>query len=206
MTRALLAILTAVASAVTSIMPAQIQPTKNSVPTRAAGSGRPISDVERRIADLELKLAKLTARLENLVNVVDDNLANLMKLKHESVNLDPASPNTYHRVDTYVGPLLVSIIKTEPYLDGYKVVLMVGNPLGVTFHGFGMNVTYGPNFRTGDTYVEWKRQQRSKTFKFTEALPSASQDNVELILTDTKPTELGFITVSVEVDQLSFGR
>jgi len=78
-----------------------------------------------------------------------------MKMKEAVEDSAPISPDqkSYSVVRTLQGLLYVSTDHVEPYLDGFRIHLRIGNPNNVTFDGFQLAyTTYTTNFydlRTG---------------------------------------------------------
>lgn len=119
---------------------------------------------------------------------------------YQSIQLDPTQ-KAYQRLDTASGFFLISCQDATPYLDGYKLLLDVGNPTSATYHGFTFNVTWGGAFETvSDTVAH------SKDVSFTNQLKPASWNRVELILTPASAEEMKSIFLSMETSQLSLYR
>ena len=52
--------------------------------------------------------------------------------------LDPTSTG-YAKADSNTGFFLVSCKKVEPYLNGHRVALAIGNPMGIRFNRFDVS-------------------------------------------------------------------
>ena len=82
---------------------------------------------------------------------------------------------------------------------GYKLVLVVGNPLAVTVHGFDLKVRYGPR----DDNV----MPREATVRFTDRLRPGAWNRVTMVLSPCKAEDTAFLAASMSVDNLSlYGR
>lgn len=74
----------------------------------------------------------------------------------KTATLDPDSKG-YSYVSTDKGVFLFTVDGAEPFLDGHKIILRIGNPMNMTFSGFKLKVRYGkrppafPSFEAGDT-------------------------------------------------------
>ena len=85
-------------------------------------------------------------------------------LEHENATFDPASPGPYQRVDTDIGPLLISLGKAEPYLDGYTVHINIGNLSSATLIGFKLSAKWAKRYRKEDgNYLDWMGKRKEKT-------------------------------------------
>ncbi len=124
--------------------------------------------------------------------------------------LDPTSKG-YAYVPSNVGKLLVSCEGAESYLDGQKLILLIGNPFAMSFSGFTMKVRYGtrPPDATKDVSesqnqrTEWEKTLKSKDVSFTETLTPGAWTKVELILSPSKPEEVAYIDFQVATNQVS---
>ena len=126
-------------------------------------------------------------------------------MKHTSAEFDPAEPDKWVRVDTDAGPLLVSIKGVEPYLDGCRLHLDVGNPNSFTVRSFHVNATWTRRLGEEENRVDWFKSLKKKTFDLEKQLLAGKRNPVELILPDTDPTEVGYIEISLNVDTVAFG-
>jgi len=140
--------------------------------------------------------------METNADLIGQYGTEIYTLKHAEAELDPASPDKYQRIETTVGPLLVSLGKAEPYLDGYKVQLQIGNPLAAQFSGFTVSTLYAPRKRKDENFLQWFKKRKSKEFVFTQTLISSRWNVVELIFPDVKPDAFGWLNVSISVNQV----
>jgi hypothetical protein len=162
---------------------------------------------EAEIADLRKQLADLKKTVEdNDVNIwssIQRQVEDIYKLQHETIELDPSSPGAFQRVDSRTGPLLVSLTNVEPYLDGFKVILKIGNPLAIEYKGFKMKANYSPRQRSGEKWMDWYNKRKAKEFSFSQSLYPGQWNIIELIFPDTKPDAFGWISLSLETDRIS---
>jgi hypothetical protein len=156
----------------------------------------------KKIESLEKKVADLESAMEANADLIGQYGSEIYRLKHAEAELDPASPDKYQRIETAVGPLLVSLGKAEPYLDGYKVQLQIGNPLAAQFSGFTVSTFYAPRQRKDEKFLEWIRKRKGKDFVFTQTLISSRWNIVELIFPDVTPDAFGYLKVSISVNQV----
>ena len=183
-------------------------PSPKPQPSTASAGNKTAEDMKKELASLKGQLsaqAKQITELEDSLKSVWQQIFELDKLKRESAEFDPASPNAYERVETSVGSVLVSMGKAEPYLDGYSVELEVGNPMVATFKGFKLSATWGPRLKKGENYFDWFKKRKTKDFSFTEDLISGKWNATHVIIPDTKPEDFGFFEVSVSVNTVSLG-
>ena len=134
--------------------------------------------------------------------------------------LDPTSKG-YAFVDTGAGRLLVSCDSAIQYLDGQKVTLRVGNPFNMSFNGFKLTVRFGPRppvypasegvtDSSGSDFASWQSSYatREKALKqqeipFTESLPSGAWTKIDMVLSPSKPEEIGYIDLQMAIDQVA---
>ncbi|MGH9718508.1 MAG: hypothetical protein ACRD4R_17505 [Candidatus Acidiferrales bacterium] len=126
--------------------------------------------------------------------------------KHQTVDLDLTSRN-YLRIDTDQGMFLVAVQNVEPYLDGYKITLDVGNTSSATFHGFKLhsewNTKYDWTHYTEASFDSWQKETRKRDDSFPEVLYPGRWNAVEVLLPSTSAGQLGFFEVSMETSEVS---
>lgn len=146
---------------------------------------------------------KLADFMKYFCNLVD---AGSLTGRIQSVVLDPSTKN-YKRIDTENGFFLISCQDVKPFIDGYKLSLHVGNPLGVRFVGFKITVRWGPRY-TGDQkdaagYVKWFSSLKTQDFDFANALEIGQWNEVELRLLNTTASQVGYICMTLDTDKVS---
>jgi hypothetical protein len=122
------------------------------------------------------------------------------------VLLDPAEKG-YQRLDTDNAFFFVSCEDAQPYLDGQKLTIRIGNPFAVRFVGFTVTVQWGRRYtRNGAdniSYAMWKSGLKTKEFSFPTALEPARWSEVELILPATSVDQIGYLEVSMKTNTVS---
>ena len=134
--------------------------------------------VSQQIKDANAKLEQRIAALEAKTDQLNRQVLRLQMSQnpYESVWIDVSSPGGYQRVDTTAGFFLIALRDAKPYLDGYKLLLNIGNPSSVTYSGFAMHAHWGV--------------QQEKDFSFTQDLRPASWNKVELVIAPAKAEDL----------------
>jgi hypothetical protein len=157
-------------------------------------------------ADIKAQITDLTARVEKLRDQSDQHYFEIEELKrpYEYADFDTASPGTYSRVNTAVGPMLLSIGKIEPYLDGFKVQVQIGNVLSVAFSGFELETMWGPRFKPADTsdYLKWANSQQKKTLSLTEVLLPNRWTKVDVMLPSTEAKDFGHLQLKINISKI----
>jgi hypothetical protein len=180
-------------------------------PTRPATLPRtppPPKQPLRETTDPRAEIAALREKITELEGLVWDNylefLNKVSALEKASATFDPASPGAYQRVNTSVGPLLLSLTTVEPYLDGYRISLEAGNPLLINFKGFTLSAKWGPRFKKDETeYREWVKALRTKDFEFPNSILPGKWNLIQLIVPDTKPSAFGHLEIALKINTLS---
>lgn len=157
-----------------------------------------------QVADLRAQVDSLSKMLQYVSSQVFENVPN------KRVTLDPTSLDKYERLDIKNGFLLVSLRSVEPYLNGIKAVVDVGNPLTASFNGFKISTKWGKPFDyknwTPERYSEWQATLQSRDQSFTETLNAGSWTPVQLLLPNTPPAQFGYLEVSFETNNISLKR
>ena len=162
---------------------------------------RPLAE---QVADLRAQVDGLSKTLGYISSQVIENLPN------KGVSLDPNSLDKYQRLDIKNGFLLVSLRSVEPYLNGIKTVIDVGNPLTASFSGFKISAKWGRLYDyknwTPERYHEWQASLQNRDESFTDTLNAGSWTPVQLLLPNTPPVQFGYLEVSIETNSISLKR
>ncbi|MCX7866150.1 MAG: DUF3251 domain-containing protein [Limisphaera sp.] len=189
--------------------------------TAIAQFGRSTSDaLDKKVNTMAQSLVAYVTKLESDVRV---ELFSLRQSFKKVATLDPASKG-YSPVSTDKGVLLFAVDGAEPFLDGHKFILRIGNPMNMTFSGFKLKVRYGkrppafPSFEVGDTNAVavlqkwardmqgWEKTVRETEFSFTDSLEPGAWNKIDFILKETKPEDVAHLEVSIETDRISLRR
>lgn len=113
-------------------------------------------------------------------------------------------------VDSGVGTLLVSCEGAEPYLNGHKLKLKIGNPLTATIAAFHIKCRYGlkePDYwayiadrKAHDNEMRtYQKSIRTNEVDLTQTLKPGSWTPIDLELVPSKVEELGYIALEMQV-------
>ncbi len=113
------------------------------------------------------------------------------------------------------GIFLISCQGVEPYLEGYKVHLQVGNPTMLMVNNPKLTIEWGPTFEKSaksdsdkgikqtDWLANWKKSLRQTTVTLNESLRPGFWNDVEVIVSPAKADELAHFKVSIQTDSVS---
>ena len=155
-------------------------------------SGR-IADLERQVKGAQEKIAALDLEVTFLKSALDGRKA---------AYLDPSSPGGYTRMDSSAGSFVVSLEDVQPYLDGYKVTLNIGNLTSATYQGFTLKAEWGRDL-FNFAQSEKKDSSRQKNFSFTQSLQPGAWNKVQIVIPSTKPEDFKFLRLSIDTDVIS---
>ena len=99
----------------------------------------------------------------------------------------------------------------EPYLDGVRMHLRVGNPMSASYSGGTMHVTYGPRLDSARTYEEGYTERyiaslHKKTIRFAKTLRAGCWTKIDCVLSPMKPSEFGTLQISISTDSVSLSK
>ena len=145
---------------------------------------------------VSIQLVKFEKRLNNLESDIFLN-----KLKINGLSTKTAVITPTQKGFSNMGEFLVAVKKVEPYLDGYKIYLLIGNPTNVTYEGFNLKVKHGreTDFKN---YRLWKKSLKEKNISFVEKLLPGYWNEIELILAPAKPEEIKHIKISIATEEV----
>jgi hypothetical protein len=91
-----------------------------------------------------------------------------------------------------------------PYLNGYKIVLKIGNPLSVSYSGFTAKIKwakkYDYNQYAAESYDAWQKSVQEKEVSFTDDLERGTWNKIELIVTPATAEQLGYVNLSLSTN------
>jgi len=152
--------------------------------------------------------AVLLTTLQRKINSLESDMAVLrfqMSFLEDGDASVSTEENAYSTAKTTFGSFPVIADKVEPYLDGYKVHLQVGNMTTASFNGAKVTVKWGAPFNSKSP-DEFKKKQRSKEVDLTTTFFPGSYGGFDVILSPAKPEEIKTLYVALSFNQLSLSR
>jgi|GEM_PF-4006502 len=131
----------------------------------------------------------------------------LTALEHNRVQLDPAVLEKFQRIDATAGTFLIMLENVEPYLDGHKVSILVGNPGFSTYSGIAFKLEWGPREPDTNDANRWMRWyqalgSRAKGFSFPQDLSPGAWSRVEVVTTGSE-NSLGYMAIyDLQIDSI----
>ena len=184
---------------------------------------RRIAELERQVKELQNETASRTW-VSNCFFVVGGSLDSLdrdikrlrldadwraiLEQNRHVVRLDPTQ-KSYQRLETENGALMVAFDSMEPYLDGYRVTLQIGNPSLLTYAGFEATTTWGPSWEGGQTnsntadITHWQSLQHTNVVRLTDRLLPGTWNYVNLVIAPAKPDEIRNLELFIKTDSIS---
>jgi|SRR5581483_2447180 len=162
---------------------------------------------ETRVAALQRDLEDQQAKFQTLCRSVGSLRESVARASPDTfVTLD-TSTREFGRVDANCGFFLVSCYDVQPYLNGYKVRLRIGNPLAARFVGFNLAVSWGPRCPDAaagsDAFSRWLVGLKRRDFSFTDTLQPGRWNEVECVLPQAAASEIGCVRVSIKTNTVS---
>lgn len=150
---------------------------------------------EARIAVLENRIAELEAQNKKAADEVR-RLTNRVQFSETSRDLDGVAFLTpgdrgYSPLKFDLGYLTVSLEDIQPYANGSKVKLKIGNLTSARINGLKAKLEWG----AVDTSGVPKDEGKSREVSFEEALRSGSWTAVDVVLEAVPPADFGYLRV-----------
>ncbi len=156
--------------------------------------------ISGEIENLKVQVDSLKANQESMLLVLRTLFSNQSKLLHDQVIIDPASKG-FQRLDANNGSFLISVEDVQPYLNGYKLLLSIGNPLDMTFDGLIFKITWG-KFRKEESYEDWHNKLNTRDISVVNEIRPGSWNKVELLLVPAGASDLEYISLQIETNQV----
>jgi hypothetical protein len=125
-----------------------------------------------------------------------------------AASLDPTT-KSYGIAKTNLGNLLISVDNIEPYADGYKLRLMVGNPNMATYDGAKLKIQWAQKPQWGQPSFDsqkWNASIQSKEIDIVNELLPGAWNPVDVVIAPATAAQTGYLTVTASLDKLSLRR
>ena len=105
---------------------------------------------DSKTSELEQKLSGVETKINEMQSTVDYQRTKMARYqvekdRYSKVYLDTSSKG-FQRLDTNCGTFWVMLEDVEPYSNGYKFVLSIGNPYYAVFSGMKTRARWGTAF------------------------------------------------------------
>jgi hypothetical protein len=112
----------------------------------------------------------------------------------------------FQRLDTDLGPFLISLAGINKYQNEYELSLNIGNPSMFEIPGFVLHVSWGKAFNPsgGVAYEDWQKSLKWREEKLREHLKAGRWNKIEISLGPAQPEELEYIRIGMVVDNIIF--
>ena len=150
------------------------------------------SSLSTQVTGFDSRLAWLTECATSLWDQVGSLNAQMYMTRtnlfgsQRTVYLDYANKG-YQRIDTDAGSFFIFVQDVQPFLNGYKLRLQIGNPSAADFNGFRLNLVWGRHMavqssstnavlsadqvkEATQSLVEWAQSLHSKDVDFVDEL------------------------------------
>ena len=179
--------------------PTPVAVTTNTQAADVAAMKKEIAALRSEIEVLKAKLIGFeavkiaTAKLSESLSTAESDISVLKFTKADSSTSAVLSTDShgFARADTDAGSFLVAVEDVTPYLDGFKVKLSVGNINTSVYTNVKLKLSWYPSTK----YSPYKQKDES----LNQCLKSGIWNPIEVILPNTKPEELGRISVVIDV-------
>ena len=165
-------------------------------------------DEAAEIAELRAQLAKQEEAITAATKTAVMAWEGISRAYKNQARLDPAVSVTT-AVDTNLGRFYVRIAGVQPYLDGQRLTLMVGNPSTLKAVGVNLAVSWGPKApepqegEIAEQIIKTELRMRSKEFSLPSSFPSSDWTPVQIVLPATKAEDVGEVRVKLSFDSFS---
>ena len=107
------------------------------------------------------------------------------------VTFTPSSEG-YQIIETAMGSLTVDLRGINPYANGVRINLRIGNPLSGSLDGVKFQVSYGEVDERG---LPKRTENRTKEVSLEKPLRAGAFNDLRIVLENISPKNLGFVSV-----------
>jgi len=174
----------------------------------------------RRLDALQAQVQSANATVTNLTGYIQELDKRTAKLEMDISNIQSHAAGSYTAIDLSstsgfipisgsCGAFLVSVKNVEPYLEGYRITFKLGNPHFATFSNLRIRAVWGKQFdqalaNSDPKYVEtYNAALKRKDFNQADELKPGAWNEIIIVLSPAKQSELGYFAVSLDAENVS---
>lgn len=164
------------------------------------------NDQSAVIKALAARVDELSEQLDKQRQDIDSHAGAITVLQSQVANysevvLDPAQRG-FGRVDANVGTFAVSLSDVQPFADGVRVRLELGNLSSATFGGTTtLNLKYGRRKpERWQDWAAWNASLREKKEAVTERLLPDHWNPVHVVLPGIEAKDFGYLEVGISTE------
>jgi hypothetical protein len=172
----------------------QTPPLQKEPKTQPATLAERVKSLEEQVKALEDTMSSFALSVVKMTGTLSDSLTDATKPPGSQPVLLDCDGHKYQEVHSKGSGLifLVTCADIEPYLEGHRVRLDIGNPYFVAFKGFQGTLTYGGLYKAD--------------VSSPEDLRAGYWNRVTVNVNPSKPSDMGLVYFEMQVDTASMGR
>jgi hypothetical protein len=175
---------------------------------------------QAELESLKAQLAQMRETNQNLsmsISAAFVMMHDYQSVGHEAV-FDGNRPGGVVRLNTDSGFFLVSFKDAQPYLEGYRVTVELGNPLAADYDNAEIHVAWGGSEpsaynevltnanalqKFNNAYQTWKNSLHSNDIPIPGRLFAGKWNKIQLVLSPAKPSDLGYVRIKLDTPSVS---
>jgi hypothetical protein len=161
-----------------------------------------------RIDAMQKDIADMKARLATDRSSINGMFAQILALQPNVSGEFSTGDNGYQSLETNFGRMLVAVESLEPYADGTKVTLSIGNIYSIRFSGMKLSVSWNKRQPTvddpayGEKYNAWYPETKSKDFDVPDEILPGAWNKVTITLPGSPPAQVGYLAISMKLNMV----
>jgi hypothetical protein len=172
-----------------------------------------IEDLKNDISILQIESSFLLDRIAELEKENIELSGKILEVQSEilpdTIYVNLKEKGGFEKLNTRYGSLFVSPVSATPYLDGYKIILQIGNPHFCTFCNPKFSVVWRMSYKKlkeqGLKFSDWDKSKKEKEFCLQSKIEAGKWNFIELILTPCSVDELGCVELKFDCNTVSLG-
>jgi hypothetical protein len=176
------------------------------------------NDIDRINSQLS-SIKESIAKNAQDISVINNNMNSIGKLIGENKNELFIHEFVYHQmkkyshisidtsnftlVETNLAPLLVSVKRINNYMNGYSVLLSIGNISTCDFKGFDLTAIWNKPYDNIQNIVEYKKSEKSYKNTYANDLRGGSWTEIIVNLSPMTVDEANNISINIELNRVS---
>lgn len=155
-------------------------------------------------------VAQLTSRVTALEN--QQTLRAWQAAAEKKASFDPSNSEGFQKLETNLGTFLIVLEGVEPYLDGQRVTLRIGNPYAADVSGLTLDLEWGPRLpvftsSTSESFdkvlTHYNEATHTKQVQPVEQLRAGAWTKYVFVVAPAKSEDFGRLEVQMNAKSVS---
>jgi hypothetical protein len=158
-----------------------------------------ISDLRQRVDEADKRVSQLEEQMKHVSfeSTYDYTMLHILTEESDNAEISTSDPG-YGICKINGGFVLIKVNHVDPYLDGLKITLQIGNPLYSDLTNCSLKTSYGPDTVENEPLSTWKVNAKSIDSSIANDISAGRWTNEEVIIPAVDPAHCRHLSIHLE--------